>query len=62
MTAAAAPSGAVIRNRLRVFMSAPVRIICRTHAPEREGTAENAENADPSLGCGLCELRGFFLS
>jgi hypothetical protein len=27
---------------------------------ETEGTAENAAIAEPSLLCGLCELRGFF--
>jgi len=27
---------------------------------ETEGTAENAEIAEPSLLCGLGELRGFF--
>jgi hypothetical protein len=26
----------------------------------REGTAENAEIAEPSFLCGLCELGGFF--
>jgi len=28
--------------------------------PDPEGTAENAEIAEPNLLCGLCELRGFF--
>src|SRR6185369_14909112 len=47
--AATAPSGAVIRNRLRVFMASPERIICRSHWTGLRGPVSEVPSQRPRL-------------
>ena len=53
MAAATAPSGAVIRNRLRVFMAAPVRIICRACGSPRDGAQRSFHQTMRAMAAGI---------